>query len=224
MAQLPERAKVVILGQGGIVGASVVHHLIERGWDNIVGLEKSAIPTDIGSTSHPSDFCFSTSHDKLNIYTTTYSQAFYAKRGNYVKCGGMEVARIDDDERMDELRRKVGSGKAFGTNVSMISPAEVRERFPLLDESRIQGAMWDPDAGLVVPRSQKVAGDLVEEAVATGKLQAFPYTPAIRIDTRHGQVRGVETRKGYIETDYVVLCVGIWGPLLADTASSPPCH
>ncbi|MEO9813702.1 FAD-binding oxidoreductase, partial [Marinobacter alexandrii] len=119
MAQLPKRAKVVIIGQGGIVGSSVAHHLIEQGWDDLVGLEKSAIPTDIGSTSHASDFCFTTSHDKLNIYTTKYSQAFYQQRGNYVKCGGMEVARVDDDERMDELRRKVGSGKAFGTNVSM---------------------------------------------------------------------------------------------------------
>ena len=70
MAQLPKRAKVVIIGQGGIVGSSVAHHLIEQGWDEIVGLEKSAIPSDISSTSHASDFCFTTSHDKLNIYTT----------------------------------------------------------------------------------------------------------------------------------------------------------
>ena len=57
MAKLPEHARVVIIGQGGIVGASVAHHLIAEGWDDIVWLEKSAIPTDIGSTSHASDFC-----------------------------------------------------------------------------------------------------------------------------------------------------------------------
>ena len=55
MAKFPERAKVVIIGQGGIVGASVAHHLIERGWDNIVGIDKSAIPTDVGPTAHASD-------------------------------------------------------------------------------------------------------------------------------------------------------------------------
>ena len=49
-------------------------------------------------------------------------------------------ARADDDERMDELRRKVGSGKAFGTNVSMISPKQAKELFPLLNEDCIQGA------------------------------------------------------------------------------------
>ena len=54
MSAFPESARVVIVGLGGIVGASVAHHLIERGWKDIVGIDKSAIPTDIGSTSHAS--------------------------------------------------------------------------------------------------------------------------------------------------------------------------
>ena len=52
MAGFPEKARVVIVGQGGIVGASIAHHLIERGWDDIVGIDKSGIPTDNGSTAH----------------------------------------------------------------------------------------------------------------------------------------------------------------------------
>jgi glycine/D-amino acid oxidase-like deaminating enzyme len=63
MAEFPQKAKVVIIGLGGIVGASIAHHLIERGWDDIVGIDKSGIPTDIGSTAHASDFCYTTSHD-----------------------------------------------------------------------------------------------------------------------------------------------------------------
>jgi glycine/D-amino acid oxidase-like deaminating enzyme len=61
MAEFPKQAKVVIIGLGGIVGASIAHHLIERGWDDIVGIDKSGIPTDIGSTAHASDFCYTTS-------------------------------------------------------------------------------------------------------------------------------------------------------------------
>ena len=48
MSKFPAKAKVVIVGLGGIVGASVAHHLIERGWDDIVGIDKSGIPTDVG--------------------------------------------------------------------------------------------------------------------------------------------------------------------------------
>ena len=72
MAEFPQRAKVVIIGLGGIVGASVAHHLIERGWDDIVGIDTSGIPTDIGSTAHASDFCYTTSHDFLSCWTTLY--------------------------------------------------------------------------------------------------------------------------------------------------------
>ncbi len=47
MAEFPKQAKAVIIGLGGITGSSVAHHLIERGWDDIVGIDKSAIPTDM---------------------------------------------------------------------------------------------------------------------------------------------------------------------------------
>ncbi|MFT5112410.1 MAG: glycine cleavage system aminomethyltransferase T/glycine [Parasphingorhabdus sp.] len=218
MASYPDNANVVIIGLGGIVGASVVHHLIEKGWDNIVGIDKSAIPTDIGSTSHASDFCYLTAHDILTCYTTRYSVDFYEKMGHYSRIGGLEVARHDDDERMLELKRKVGSGKAFGTNVRMISAAEAKEKFPLLEEDMIQGAMWDPDAGLVIPRSQIVAGELVKNAEATGKLQSFPNTSATGLDIKDGRIVGVETSRGYIATTQVVVCAGLWGRLIAEMA------
>lgn len=218
MAKLPESAKVVIIGQGGIVGASVVHHLIERGWDNIVGIDKSAIPTDIGSTAHASDFCFNTMHDQMTIFTTKYSIDFFEKMGRYERIGGIEVARKGDDERMDELRRRVTSGKAFGNRVRMISTAEAKEKFPLLEEDEIQGALWDPDAGLVVPRSQTVAGELVEAAEKTGKLQTFANTSCTGLKIEDGRIKGVETDRGYIEAEYVVVCAGLWGRLIAEMA------
>jgi glycine cleavage system aminomethyltransferase T/glycine/D-amino acid oxidase-like deaminating enzyme len=218
MANFPNSAKVVIIGQGGIVGASVAHHLIERGWADIVGIDKSAIPTDIGSTAHASDFCYATSHDHMSCYTTMYSIDFFDKMGHYCRIGGLEVARVGDAERMEELKRKVGSGKAFGTHARLISAKEAKEKFPLLEEDMIQGAMWDPDAGLVTPRSQTVVGELVEKAEATGKLQTFANTPAIGLDIKDGRIKGVETKRGYIEASTVVVCAGLWGRLIAEMA------
>jgi glycine/D-amino acid oxidase-like deaminating enzyme len=130
MAGFPEKAKVVIVGLGGIVGASVAHHLIGRGWDDIVGIDKSGIPTDIGSTAHASDFCYATSHDFLSCWTTLYSIEFFDRMGHYARVGGLEVARVGDDARMDEIRRKVTSGRAFGTRARLIEPAEIKEKFP----------------------------------------------------------------------------------------------
>ncbi len=218
MAQLPHRANVVIIGQGGIVGASVAHHLLEQGWDNIVGIDKSSIPTDIGSTSHASDFCYLTAHDHMTCYTTRYSVAFYEQMGHYSRVGGLEVARVGDDERMGELKRKVGSGKSFGTQARMISPQEAKALFPLLEEDRIQGALWDPDAGLVIPRSQTVAGILVDNAVSTGQLQAFANTACIGLDVQDGRIRSVQTNRGAISADHVVVCAGLWGRVVAQMA------
>jgi glycine cleavage system aminomethyltransferase T/glycine/D-amino acid oxidase-like deaminating enzyme len=218
MAKFPTKAKVVIIGLGGIVGASVVHHLIERGWEDIVGIDKSAIPTDIGSTAHASDFCYATAHDQMTCYTTMYSINFFEKMGHYAKVGGLEVARVGDDTRMEELKRKVGSGKAFGTNAKMISAKEAKEKFPLMEEHLIQGALWDPDAGLVAPRSQTVAGILIEQAEASGKLRSFANTPATDLVIENGRIKGVVTPKGTIEADYVIVCAGLWGRLIAKMA------
>ena len=150
MAAFPEKAKVVIVGLGGIVGASVAHHLIERGWEDIVGIDKSAIPTDIGSTAHASDFCYATSHDFLSCWTTLYSIDFYEKMGHYAKVGGLEVARVGDDGRMDEIKRKVASAKAFGTGARLVTPAEIKEKFPLIEE--------EPGAGRHVGPGRRAGG------------------------------------------------------------------
>ncbi|MEM7257022.1 MAG: FAD-binding oxidoreductase, partial [Pseudomonadota bacterium] len=218
MATFPSSARVVIIGQGGIVGASVAHHLIERGWDNIVGIDKSAIPTDVGSTAHASDFCYATAHDHMTCHTTMYSIDFYEKLGRYAKVGGLEVARVGDDERLAELERKVASGKAFGTNACMITAAEAKAKMPLLEEHMIQGALWDPDAGLVIPRSQVVSGEMVDACEKTGKLTTFANTAATGLDIQNGVIVGVETTRGYIKADYVVVCAGLWGRLIAEMA------
>lgn len=218
MAEFPTRAKVVIIGLGGIVGASVAHHLIERGWDDIVGIDTSGIPTDIGSTAHASDFCYTTSHDFLSVWTTLYSIDFYEKLGHYERIGGLEVARVGDDDRMDEIRRKVSSAKAFGTRARLIEPAEIKQKFPLIEESVVQGGLWDPDAGLVIPRSQTVAGKLVDMGEKSGRLRAFANTPATALTIENGRITGVVTPRGTIEADHVVVCAGLWGRLIAEMA------
>ena len=211
--KLPETAEVVIVGVGGIVGSMLAYWLAQLGVRNVVGLEKAAvIPSDIGSTSHASDFVFNTSHDKLSNWTTAYSRRFYEDNGFFLKRGGMEVCRPEDDARWEELKRKVASGKAFGTNVSLISAREAATKFPLLDENSIRGAMWDPDAGLVVPRSQDVVATMVERAREKGALQTFSDTPATGFEIVDGRVTGVHTESGTIQTPRVVITSGIWGP------------
>ncbi len=218
-SKFPNEANVVIVGVGGIVGSMLAYWLAELGETNIVGLEKSTIiPSDIASTAHASDFVYNTTHDKLGCWTTAFSRKFYEDNGFFLKKGGLEICRKGDEERWEELKRKVASGKAFGTNVRLISAAEAVEKLPLLEEDSMIGAMWDPDAGLVVPRSQEVVNFAVETAKEKGALKTFTNTPATGFETDNGKIVAVKTDKGTIKTNKVVIASGIWGPLMGDMA------
>ena len=218
-SKFPEKADVVIVGVGGIVGSMLAYWLADLGQKNIVGLEKSTIiPSDIASTAHASDFVYNTTHDKLGCWTTSFSRKFYEDNGFFLKKGGLEICRKGDDERWEELKRKVASGKAFGTNVRLISAAEAVEKFPLLEEDSMIGAMWDPDAGLVVPRSQEVVNFAVETAKDKDALKTFTNTPATGFEVENQKIVGVKTDRGTIKTDKVVIASGIWGPLMGDMA------
>ncbi|MCZ6620159.1 MAG: FAD-dependent oxidoreductase [Gammaproteobacteria bacterium] len=215
----PDSADVVIVGVGGIVGASLAHFLAEFGVRDIVGIDQAGvIPSDIASTNHASDFIFNTTHDKLANWTTAFSRNFYEDLGFFTKRGGMEICRTDDDVIWEELKRKVGAGKAFGTNVRLISPKEAKEKFPLLDETSIRGAMWDPDAGLVTPRSPDVVHHMVREATESGVLRTFTNTAATGFEISNGRLTGVHTSRGTIRAPLVVVACGIWGPLVGEMA------
>ena len=218
-SKFPSEADIVIVGVGGIVGSMLAYWLAELGQKNVVGLEKSSvIPSDIASTAHASDFVYNTTHDKLGCWTTAFSRKFYEDNGFFLKKGGLEICRKDDEARWEELKRKVSSGKAFGSNVRLISASEAKEKFPLLDEDSMRGAMWDPDAGLVIPRSQEVVSFAVETAKDKGSLKTFTNTPAIDFEIENGRITGVKTEKGIIKTEKVVIASGIWGPLMGKKA------
>ena len=78
--------------------------------------------------------------------------------------------------------------------------------------------MWDPDAGLVTPRSQDVVNFAVESSIDKGALRTYTDTPAVGFEIENGRITGVKTNRGIIKTDKVVIASGIWGPLMGDMA------
>ena len=63
-------------------------------------------------------------------------------------CGGIEVARTE--ERMEELRRRMASAKAFGVEgCSLVTPAEIKELVPYVDESILLGGFYSKTVGVV---------------------------------------------------------------------------
>src|SRR5476649_2540673 len=111
MSTLPGHARAVVIG-AGIVGNSVAYHLHQQGWSDMVLLDKGPFPNPGGSTGHASNFIFPVDHSKEMTALTLDSVRQYRELEVFTESGGIEVARTE--ERMEELRRRVASAKAWG--------------------------------------------------------------------------------------------------------------
>ncbi|UPK76051.1 FAD-dependent oxidoreductase [Nocardioidaceae bacterium SCSIO 66511] len=215
MATVPASARVVVIG-AGIVGNSLVHHLARLGWRDIVQIDKGPLPNPGGSTGHASNFIFPVDHSREITDLTLDSMRQYKDLGVFTESGGYEVARTE--ERMQELRRRMSSAKAWGIPSELVSAADVVEQVPYLDPSVIVGAFWTPSVGVV---DSVRAGTLMrEKAQEVGALQVVSTVEVTDIDTEAGAVTRVRTTGGDIETSTVVVACGVWSPKIAAMAGA----
>ena len=213
---LPSQARAVVIGCG-IVGNSLAYHLTDQGWSDVVLLDKGPLPNPGGSTGHASNFIFLVDHSKEMTQLTLESARQYRELGVYTECGGLEVARTE--ERMEELRRRMASAKSWGIEpVSLVTPAEIKELVPYIDESILLGGFHTPGVGVV---DSLRAGTLMRErGVESGGLTVSANTETVGMDVENGRIRRVRTSRGTIEADTVVIACGVWSPLLAAMAGA----
>src|SRR3989440_74925 len=215
VAGLPAQARVVVIG-AGIVGNSMVYHLACLGWKDIVLVDKGTLPNPGGSTGHASNFIFLTDHSKEMTAFPLDSVRQYKELGVFTQSGGIEVARTT--ERMQELRRRMASSKAWGIDAELVTPAEVKRLVPFINEDVILGGFSTPGIGTV---DSLRGGTLMrEKAQAMGALTVAAGTEVTGIDVENGRVKRVRTDQGDIETELVVITSGIWSPRIARMAGA----
>lgn len=215
MSSIPDQANVVIVG-AGIVGNSLAYHLAKLGWKDIVLLDKGPLPNPGGSTGHASNFIFLVDHSKEMTKFTLDSVKQYQELGVFIQSGGIEVARTK--ERVEELKRRVASGKAWGIDSEIISPAEVKRLVPFINDKVFKSGFYTPGVGTV---DSLRGGTLMrEQAQALGALTVFPKVEITGVDVERGRVRGVRTTQGNITAEIVIICCGIWSPRLARMAGA----
>ncbi len=215
MAQVPARAEIVVIG-AGIVGSSVVWHLADQGWRDIVLLDKGPLPDPGGSTGHASNFVFPVDHSKEITELTLDSMRQYADLGVLTPCGGIEVAR--SQERLQELRRRVTSAKAWGVDAELISPREVADLVPYCDSDLLLAGFHTPSGAIVDPVA--AGSTMRERAEGLGALTVLADTEVTGIDVAGGRVRRVRTDAGDVETGTVVVACGVWSPRIAAMAGA----
>jgi len=216
MSTFPTSVRAVVIGCG-IVGNSLVHHLTRLGWTDVVQIDKGPLPNPGGSTGHASNFIFPVDHSKEMAQLTLESQRQYIEMGVNTECGGIEVARTED--RMEEFRRRMASAKSWGVDSArLVTPAEIKELVPYIDETILLGGFYCPTVSVV--DSLRAGTIMRERGIDSGGLQVFANTDVSGMDVEGGHIRRVHTSRGTIEAEVVVIACGVWTPLLASMAGA----
>jgi glycine cleavage system aminomethyltransferase T/glycine/D-amino acid oxidase-like deaminating enzyme len=220
VSEFPSHAKVVVIG-AGIVGNCLVGELADLGWTDMVLIDKGPLPNPGGSTGHASNFIFPTDHNKEMASLTLESQRQYEAAGLNTTCGGIEVARTE--ERLEELNRRMTSATAWGIDARLLSPAEVKDLVPFINEDVVLGGFYTPSVSVV--DSLGFGTFRRDGAVAKGALQVFANTEVMSLETEpqpyaRPRIKAVVTNRGRIEADYVVVACGVWSPRIAQMAGA----
>ncbi len=224
MAELPKKARVVIVG-GGVIGCSIAYHLTKIGWDDVVLLERKQLTS--GTTWHAAGLVGqlrpSINMTKLAKYTGELYRGLEAETGQatgYRQCGSISMAT--NAERFEELKRSASMAKVFDLPVHVVTPEEIKELAHIVNVDDVVGGIHIPSDGYAnaVDITQALA-----KGARTGGVQIFENTKVTKIRHNGERVTGVDTDDGSIDADYVVICGGMWTrDLAASIGVAAPLH
>ncbi len=218
---MKDRARTVVVG-AGIVGASAAYHLSEVGDADVLTLDQGPLFETGGSTSHAPGLVFQTNGSRTMCRIAQDTVALYEAfevdgEPAWHGVGSIEVATTP--ERMRELSRRLGFGRAYGLEGGeLLTPEQVVDRIPLVNASHIRGGYWLPTDG--VAKAVPIVTALARRAESKGVV----FEGGVRVtgvDVRDGRVRAVETDHGRVECERLLICAGIWGPTVGAMAGVP---
>ncbi len=217
--KLPNHASVVVIG-GGVMGCSTLYHLAKAGVSDAILLERNELTS--GTTWHSAAQVRALRSSQNLTDLIKYSVELYSEleketgqATGWIQKGSLSIAT--NPERLVHIKRQEALAHMFGVAAQSISREEARERWPLMNDEDVLGAVWSPDDGRVSPSDLCAA--LVKGAKSRGA-RIFENTGVTGILTKNGRITGVETEKGTISCDAVALCTGLWSRKAAQMAGA----
>ena len=204
---LPSSARCVVIG-GGVGGTSIAYHLARLGWRDVVVLEQHGLSE--GTTWHSAGFVGVLRSTVTQTRMLMYSSRLYDELGTVTgrdpgwrPVGGIRVATTP--ERVEELQRQADTATTYGLELDLLSPAEAQERLGLLAVDDVLAASWLPADGYLDP---ELLCDALAEGARRGGVALHPHTRVTAIDVVDGRAVGVQTDRGPIAAEVVVVAAG----------------
>jgi glycine/D-amino acid oxidase-like deaminating enzyme len=214
-----DQADVVVIGAGAF-GSSTAYHLAKLGKRNVVLVDRF----ELGSQTSPRAAGLTSQVRGTDALTRLAQRAvrklerFGEETGQplrFDQTGALKIARTE--EHVQQLHREVARGREVGVEIDFISPAEARERMPILEDSGILAMTYSPSDCNIEPSQLPVGYCRAAEELG---VVTMPNTPVTGIEIGPNGVEKVSTPRGEIRTEHVVDAAGAWSRLVARIAGT----
>ena len=161
--------KALVVG-GGAVGTGIAYHLARAGWDTML-VERDELTA--GSTWHAAgllplfNMSYATTH--IHKYSVDFYKGLEAETGlnpGFYVVGNLRMAQAA--ARMDEYMLYSSVAETAGVYHEFLTPAQIKDRWPLVRTEDLIGALYHPQDGYINPAD-------VTQAMAKGA-RAFGCT------------------------------------------------
>jgi len=219
---MDSQAKIMILG-GGIWGLSTAYHLARAGETDIQVLERNQEP--FGETTsqaaglvgqiRSTPLMRRATRYAIDLFTGFEEQTSYDS--GFRQVGSLLLALTH--ERMVSYAEHVEHANNNGVEAHFVDQDEMVRLVPHLDPSYVDGGYFVPGDGYV--ESKQCARALGAAAKDLG-VTVRTGMRVTNISVRDDRAVGVETDRGFIGAEKVVITAGPWSGLLAKTAGYEP--
>ena len=207
---MTDHVRVLIIG-GGAMGVSALYHLAKAGWRDIALVEKNELTA--GSTWHAAGLCTHFAHNitiqALRAHSVRlYSGGLEAETGSPVsfhQTGALRVTR--SAERMAEFAHVKGIGKFSGYDFNILSPAELKEIYPLVELDGLLGAIHEPLDGHVDPSQ---ATHAMAQGARHNGAKIHRHTQVTGLAQQPSGEWRVTTSMDEFIAEHIVMAAGTW--------------
>ncbi|WP_116599266.1 GcvT family protein [Primorskyibacter marinus] len=151
--------KALVVG-GGAVGTSIAYHLARAGWTDVMLLERDELTS--GSTWHAAGllpyFNMSYASTHIHDYSIRFYKTLEAETGlnaGFSVVGNLRMAQ--SQERMDEYMLYATTAETVDVPYEWMTPAQIKERWPLVRTEDLKGAIFHPTDGYINPADVTMA-------------------------------------------------------------------